>query len=164
MFGIGLPELIVIMAVALIVVGPDKLPGLARSVAKTLMDLKQTAEEFKDSFNEQDNPLSDIKPELEDAAKRFKETVIDNQSDVWIDESTAKQQKKNLHTYMDEQPDDSNNTIQQNSSEDKDVTLKEESDTPEEISGSKASENHPETESSVKNEVDPQEQKKSTDA
>ncbi len=50
MLGIGLPELLVIMAVALIVVGPDKLPGLARSVAKTLMDLKQTAEEVKNSF------------------------------------------------------------------------------------------------------------------
>ena len=36
MFGIGLPELILIMAVALIVVGPDKLPGLARSLAKEL--------------------------------------------------------------------------------------------------------------------------------
>ncbi len=83
MLGIGLPELLVIMAVALIVVGPDKLPGLARSIARTLMDLKQTAEEVKNSFTEETNSLSDIKPELEDAAKRLRETVIEPQSDLW---------------------------------------------------------------------------------
>ena len=42
MFGIGLPEMILIMALALIVVGPDKLPDLARSLAKTIMELKKT--------------------------------------------------------------------------------------------------------------------------
>jgi len=39
MFGIGLPELILIMAVALIVVGPEKLPDLARGLAKQLIEL-----------------------------------------------------------------------------------------------------------------------------
>ena len=34
MFGIGLPELILIMAVALIVVGPQKLPELAKALGK----------------------------------------------------------------------------------------------------------------------------------
>ena len=37
MFGIGLPEMIVIFAVALLVVGPEKLPELARSLAKGLL-------------------------------------------------------------------------------------------------------------------------------
>jgi sec-independent protein translocase protein TatB len=40
MFGIGLPEMIVIMAVALIVVGPDKLPELARSLAKGIGEIR----------------------------------------------------------------------------------------------------------------------------
>lgn len=77
MFGIGFPELILILALALIVVGPDKLPDLARSVAKTLMDLKKTAEGLKNSLEAEDNPLSEIKPELEEAAKKFKETILD---------------------------------------------------------------------------------------
>ncbi|RUM38613.1 MAG: twin-arginine translocase subunit TatB, partial [Desulfobulbus sp.] len=47
MFGIGLPEMIVIMAVALIVVGPDKLPELARSLAKGLNEFKKTMNQVK---------------------------------------------------------------------------------------------------------------------
>ena len=83
MFGIGFPELILILALALIVVGPDKLPEIARSIAKTLVDLKKTAEGLKDSFNEEDNPISDIKPQLEDAAKNFKETILDDETNTW---------------------------------------------------------------------------------
>ena len=53
MFGIGLPELILIMALALIVVGPDKLPGLARTMAKHLNELKKTANALKENFQEE---------------------------------------------------------------------------------------------------------------
>ena len=83
MFGIGFPELILIMALALIVVGPDKLPELARSLAKTLLDLKKTAEGLKNSLETEDNPLSEIKPELEDAARNFKETILDGETQTW---------------------------------------------------------------------------------
>lgn len=83
MFGIGFPELILILALALIVVGPDKLPEIARSIAKTLVDLKKTAEGLKESFDEEDNPLKDIRPQLEDAAKNFKETVLDEETQTW---------------------------------------------------------------------------------
>lgn len=87
MFGIGLPEMILILALALIVVGPDKLPDLARSIAKTIMDLKKTAEGLKDTIHIEDNPLSEIKPELEDAAKKFKETILDAETHTWKDPS-----------------------------------------------------------------------------
>ena len=77
MFGIGLPEMILILALALIVVGPDKLPDLARSLAKGLMDLKKTAEGLKESFSEGENPLDDIRPDLEEAAKSLKQNLLD---------------------------------------------------------------------------------------
>ena len=54
MFGIGFPELILIMAVALIVVGPDKLPELAKSLGKGIVELKKAASSLKDSLNEED--------------------------------------------------------------------------------------------------------------
>lgn len=54
MFGIGLPELILIMAVALIVVGPEKLPDLARGLAKQFFELKKAANVLKDSLHEEE--------------------------------------------------------------------------------------------------------------
>jgi len=53
MFGIGLPELIVIFAVALIVVGPEKLPELAKTLARQVLELKKAASTLKDSIQEE---------------------------------------------------------------------------------------------------------------
>ena len=63
MFGIGLPELILIMAVALIVVGPDKLPGLARSLAKGIAELKKATGALKESLHDDDDsPWQEVTP------------------------------------------------------------------------------------------------------
>ncbi len=78
MFGIGLPELLVILAVALIVVGPDKLPELAKNLARTLAQLRQGAEELKTELTEAAKPqeiLNEITPDLEEAAQNIKETL-----------------------------------------------------------------------------------------
>jgi sec-independent protein translocase protein TatB len=77
MFGIGMPEMILILALALIVVGPDKLPDLARSLAKGIMELKKTAENLKQSFSEEGNPLDEFRPDLEQAAKSLKQNLLD---------------------------------------------------------------------------------------
>jgi len=102
MFGIGLPEMIVILAVALLVVGPDKLPELARSLAKGVMDLKKTAENVKKELVAE-NPLPDMNdlkaalpnlanlksgldlpelPNLQEAAKRFQADILDVRAEV----------------------------------------------------------------------------------
>ncbi len=53
MFGIGLPELLLILGLGLIVLGPEKMPELARSLAKGLVELKKTAETLKESMQEE---------------------------------------------------------------------------------------------------------------
>jgi len=64
MFGIGLPELILILAVALIVVGPDKLPDLARSLAKGIVELKKATNTLKNSLNEEEPATPDTQRKI----------------------------------------------------------------------------------------------------
>lgn len=53
MFGIGLPEILVILVVALIVVGPSRLPELAKSLGKAFNEFKRMADEVKDTIQEE---------------------------------------------------------------------------------------------------------------
>jgi sec-independent protein translocase protein TatA len=47
-----MPELIVILVIALIVIGPHKLPELARSLGKGLAEFKKASEDFRTSVQE----------------------------------------------------------------------------------------------------------------
>ncbi len=47
MFGIGFTELLLVLVVALLVLGPDKLPEVARSMAKAYNELRRTGHDLK---------------------------------------------------------------------------------------------------------------------
>ncbi len=64
MFGIGMPELIIILAVALIVIGPKKLPDLAKSLGRALGEFKKATNDLKDSIYV-DNEIKDVKETFE---------------------------------------------------------------------------------------------------
>ena len=50
-FGIGLPEMAVIGAVALLVFGPKRLPELGRTLGKTLKGFQSASKEFEREIN-----------------------------------------------------------------------------------------------------------------
>ena len=49
-FGIGLPEMALIMVVALLIFGPKKLPEIGRSMGKAIRSFQDASKEFEDEF------------------------------------------------------------------------------------------------------------------
>lgn len=50
MFGLGVPELIVIFVIALIVFGPKKLPDLGKSLGRGIAEFKRASQEMKETI------------------------------------------------------------------------------------------------------------------
>lgn len=61
-FGVGLPEVTVILVLALIIFGPKKLPEFGKQLGKTLKSLKKASNEFQNEIdkvmNESDETIN----------------------------------------------------------------------------------------------------------
>ena len=65
--GIGMPEMLVVLVLALVVVGPQQLPVLMRRIGRMLGQARGMAKEFQASFDElgRETELSDLRKEIE---------------------------------------------------------------------------------------------------
>jgi sec-independent protein translocase protein TatB len=57
MLGIGAEEVLLILIVALLILGPERLPRVARDVGKVVGDLRRTSDEFREEFLQADKFL-----------------------------------------------------------------------------------------------------------
>ena len=85
-FGVGLPEVTVILVLALLIFGPKKLPELGKQLGKTLKSLKKASNGFQNEIDQVSN-----EPEKEDLPKS-----PENNSTNWLDQVTKEQEEKDL--------------------------------------------------------------------
>ena len=74
MFGIGMPEMLVILALALIIIGPKKLPDLAKSLGRAMREFKKATSEFKETI-QLESELSDVKETFNNISDEVKDAV-----------------------------------------------------------------------------------------
>ena len=93
MFDIGWTELVVVAVVAILVVGPKQLPGMLRSVGKTIGSVRRMAGDFQRQFNDalKEADLDDITKtvtkfnptkQIKDSLNPIKQATADVQRDI----------------------------------------------------------------------------------
>ncbi len=81
MFNLGFEELLLILVIALIVVGPSKLPDLARAIGRGYAEFRRAIDELKDTI-EQDETVREIKAEFHSAQQQSLYSNIASQLDA----------------------------------------------------------------------------------
>ncbi len=103
MFGIGMPEMLLILAVALIVIGPKKLPELAKSLGKAMGEFKKATSDLKDSL-QIDDEIKSVKSSFDDLNREFKGTRSTNSKPV--QKEPADDEKAEAASEPEDQPED----------------------------------------------------------
>ncbi|BAZ28255.1 Sec-independent protein translocase TatA [Cylindrospermum sp. NIES-4074] len=86
-FGIGLPEMGLIMVVALLIFGPKKLPEIGRSLGKTIRGFQEASNEFQNEFKrEAENLEQAVKTTAELEPKQIE--AVTSQQDAGGSSST----------------------------------------------------------------------------
>ena len=117
MFGIGMPELILILAVALIILGPKKLPEIAKSLGRGIAEFKKATQDFKENL-EIDNDLREARDTIQEVKKDLEETVRKSMTESTAgQEADAVSEDELEHTFEDDVTEGSDDSIEKKPSQ-----------------------------------------------
>ncbi len=100
MFGIGMPEMLLLLAIALIVIGPKKLPDLAKSLGRALREFKRATSDLKESMA-LDSDLKEVKNTFDDIKDDIKGSLDEDEKGP-DSKKTEDQKVKDLDLAYDE--------------------------------------------------------------
>ncbi|MGD9808175.1 MAG: twin-arginine translocase TatA/TatE family subunit [Deferribacterales bacterium] len=95
MFGLGMSEIILILAVALIVIGPKKLPEVAKGLGKGYAEFKKYMNDFKDAVNVD---FDDDKPKKPAAPKKAAEVYEEHYKEMTAEKPEETAEKAETET------------------------------------------------------------------
>lgn len=85
MLGIGMQEIIIILVVALIVIGPKKLPDLAKALGRAMGEFRRAADDLKDNLD-----INGVKEEKEKLMREFSKEKLSKDFKAKEDKGPAK--------------------------------------------------------------------------
>ncbi len=80
MFGMGMSEILIILAVALIILGPKKLPEMAKALGRGIAEFRKATQDFKESL-ETDDDLKEARDTMREIKGNIEETIQDAMTD-----------------------------------------------------------------------------------
>lgn len=93
MFGIGMPELLVIVVIALLVVGPKKLPDLAKALGKGMSEFRKAADGATETIKET-LKTDELKRDMDGIKESLLHGIVEGKKNAETD-AASEETKKN---------------------------------------------------------------------
>ena len=95
MFGMGWQEILLILVIAVLVIGPDQLPQVARTIGKLIAQFRRITNDMRDSLNKEFSDREDLKD-----FKEFHQSIdaefrtIGNAAQTYVEKEVAKEEEE----------------------------------------------------------------------
>ena len=75
MFGVGTSELVIILIIALLILGPKEIPKVARTIVKGMRELQRAKDELKKNIEFEEETISQVKSDFREMINETEEEI-----------------------------------------------------------------------------------------